>query len=62
MNVQKGERFKTAYSEKVNVIAGKWDSDYILMPLEEEDDECMIYSASEINELLENGRFTREWR
>lgn len=42
MNVQKGERFKTAYSEKVYEVVGKWDSDYVLMPLEEDDDECMI--------------------
>lgn len=62
MIILKGDRFRTTFSDKAYEVAGRWHRDYILMPFEKGDDECIIYSASEIDELLKTGKFLREWR
>jgi len=58
MIIQKKDRFKRS-GGKVYEIAGKWDRDIILAPLEESDDECLIYTLGEMEEFLETGYFTR---
>ena len=39
MMIQKKDRFVNR-SGKIYEIAGKWDRDFILAPIEERDDEC----------------------
>lgn len=58
MMIQKKDRFKHR-GGKVYEIAGKWDRDFILAPIEKNDDECQIYTPSEMEEFLETGYFKR---
>jgi len=58
MMIQKKDRFENR-SGKVYEIAGKWDRDFILAPIEEADDECLIYTPGEMEEFLETGYFKR---
>jgi hypothetical protein len=44
------------------VVAGKWLGDIVLAPTDKSNEECMIYEASEIEELLEEGKLVREKR
>lgn len=62
MIIQKGDRFRTTYSNQVYEVAGRWDRSIVLMPINSKDEECLIYSAGEIEELLETGRFAKEER
>ena len=58
MMIQKKDRFENK-SGKVYEIAGKWDRDFILAPIEEADDECLIYTLGEMEEFMETGYFKR---
>jgi hypothetical protein len=58
MMIQKKDRFENR-SGKVYQIAGKWNRDFILSPVEESDDECLIYTPGEMEEFLETGYFKR---
>ena len=58
MMIQKKDRFESR-SGKVYEIAGKWDRDFILTPIEEADDECLIYTPGEMEEFLETGYLKR---
>ena len=58
MVIQKKDRFENR-SGKVYEIAGKWDWDFILAPIEENDEECLIYTPGEMEEFLETGHFKR---
>jgi len=58
MMIRKKDRFKQR-GGKVYEIAGKWGRDYILVPIEEADIECLIYTPGEMEEFLETGYFKR---
>ena len=58
MMIQKKDRFENR-SGKVYEIAGKWDRDFILAPIEEADDECLIYTPGEMDEFLGTGHFKK---
>jgi len=58
MMIQKKDRFVNR-SSKIYEIAGKWDQDFILAPIEEIDDQCLIYTPGEMEEFLETGYFKR---
>jgi hypothetical protein len=58
MMIQKKDMFENR-SGKVYEIAGKWGRDFILAPIEEADDECLIYTLGEMVEFLETGYFKR---
>lgn len=60
MGIKKGEIYKTAYSNKLYIVAGRWGRDVILSPIEAEDEECMAYSETEIEDLLKEGKFIKE--
>jgi hypothetical protein len=60
MKFQKGERFRTSYSNRVYEIVGRWGSDYVLIPTDDMDNECMVYEGAEVRELLETGKFIRD--
>jgi len=62
MGIKKGEIYKTTYSDKLYVVAGRWGRDVILSPIEAEDEECMVYSETEIKNLLKEGKFSKEKR
>ena len=58
MMIKKKDRFESR-SGKVYEIAGRWGKDFILSPIKERDDECLIYTPSEMEEFLETGHFKR---
>ena len=60
--MKKKERFKATYSNKVYEIAGRWDGSIVLSPVGGQDDRCLIYTAGEIQELIQNGELFRETR
>ena len=60
MKMKKGDRFQATYSDQTYEIVGKWCGDLVLAPATLGDEECLIYSAGEIEELLETGKFVRE--
>ncbi len=60
MTIQKKDRFKATYNEKVYEVAGRWDSSIVLSPIAQTDERCLIYTPEEIAELLETGKFQRE--
>lgn len=59
MAIQKKDRFKANYNGKIYEVAGRWDRNIVLSPVDEKDEECLIYTEGEIEELLETGRFQR---
>ena len=60
MSFHKGDRFSATYSSQTYEIAGKWCGNLVLAPINAGDEECLIYSAGEIEELLNLGKFVRE--
>lgn len=60
MRIQKKDCFKATYNGKTYEVAGKWDSSIVLSPVEDQDDQCLIYTPGEMEELLETGKFQRE--
>ena len=58
MMIKKKDRFESR-SGKAYEIAGRWGKDFILSPIKESDDECLIYTPSEMEEFLETGHFKR---
>ena len=57
--MKKKDRFKTNYDNKIYEIAGRWHSDIILSPVEDQDDQCLIYTAKEIQEFLQTGELEK---
>ena len=55
-----GDRFNATYSDQSYSIVGKWCGNLVLAPIKAGDDECLIYSAGEMEELLSAGKFVRE--
>ena len=60
MTIKKGDRFKTSYSNETFEVAGKWLGDYVLTPVRSDLQECLIYSAGDVEELLETGTLIKE--
>ena len=58
--MKKKERFKATYSNKVYEISGRWEGSIVLSPVDAEDDRCLIYTAGEVEELLQSGELKRE--
>ena len=58
--MNKGDRFSATYSNQSYTIVGKWCGNLVLAPTKAGDNECLIYSAEEIEELLVAGKFVRE--
>ncbi len=60
MKIQKGDRFQATYSNQSYVIVGKWCGNLVLAPTSTDNDECLIYSAGEIEELVNTFKWVRE--
>lgn len=55
--MKKGDIFKIKGSEKFYQIVGRWEKDIVLAPMDEADEQVLIYSASEFKELIGLGHF-----
>lgn len=56
-HMKKGEIFKTEGKDKFYQIAGRFGKDIVLAPMDEKDEQVLIYSASELEELIGIGEF-----
>ncbi len=59
MTIKKKERIKTTYNNQVYELSGRWQEYYVFSPIDEENDQCMMYSAGDIEELLATGEFVK---
>ena len=55
MNVEKGDFFNAGKDKRLYRVVGKWGRDIVLAPQAKADDEVLIYTPGEIDELLESG-------
>ena len=55
--MKKGDRISTKYG--TYQLAGKWNGAWVLAPMLENDNECLIYLAEEIAELIERGELKK---
>ena len=62
MKIQKGDQFLASYSKQRYVIVGKWGGNLVLAPTARDNDECLIYSVGEIEELVNTLKWVREAR
>jgi hypothetical protein len=58
MMIKKKERFESK-SGKVYEISGRWGRDYVLSPVNKDDDNCLVYTESEMEEFIQEGDFKR---
>jgi len=58
MMIKKKDRFENNRG-KIYEIAGKWGRDYILSPVNDEDDICLIYSLGEMEDFISSRDFKR---
>ena len=57
--MKKGDSFKTNFSKETYKIAGRWHEFFILSP-QGSDEECLLYTKEEFEELLQSGEFIEE--
>lgn len=60
MKIQKGDQFHATYSKQKYVIVGKWGGNLVLAPTAKDNEECLIYSVGEIEELVNTLKWVRE--
>ena len=60
MKIQKGDQFYANYSKQRYVIVGKWGGNLVLAPTAKDNDECLIYSVGEIEEMVNTLKWVRE--
>lgn len=55
MKVDKGDFFNAGKDKRLYRVVGRWGEDIVLAPLAKDDEDVLIYTPGEINELLESG-------
>ena len=60
MNIQKGDRFYATYSKQTYQIAGKWGGNWVLAPVDADNNDCLIYMNEEIEEMVGSRKWLRE--
>ena len=60
MRMQIGDHFLATDSAQTYKIVGKWGGSWVLEPLDQDNDECLIYLAEEIEELVNSRKWLRE--
>lgn len=58
--MKKKQRFIATYNNKVYEIAGRWEGSIVLSPVDAQDDQCLLYTAGEMKELLQTGGLQKE--
>lgn len=53
---EKGQRFESSYDNEPYELVGRWSDGMVLAPVNAEKLEVLIYTESEINELIEDGK------
>lgn len=60
--MQKGDFLITKDSKKIYQIAGYWDRNVVLAPVGDDSDQVLIYTASELESLISEGRFNKLYK
>ena len=60
MIIKKGDNFLATYSKQTYMIAGKWGGNWVLIPVNKDNDECLIYMTEEIEELVDSRKWIRQ--
>ncbi len=55
--MKKGDFIISRSRENIYQIAGRWGKDFVLVPIDEADEHVLIYSALELEDLIERGSF-----
>lgn len=53
---KKGQRFETSHDHELYELVGQWSDAMVLSPVNDEKLEVLIYTESEINELIDDGK------
>lgn len=56
MTLNKGSRIRAAFNGRIYEVASFWRDDYVFAPTGEEE-QCLIYTPAEVEELLVEGEF-----
>lgn len=57
--MRKGDFFISRAKEQIYQIAGRWGKDVVLVPVDDSDEQVLIYTASELEELIGIGQFAK---
>ena len=60
MSIKKGDKFYATYSKQTYQIAGKWGANWVLVPMDPDNNECLIYMAEEIEEMVNRRQWLQE--
>ena len=60
MSIKKGDQFYATYSKQTYQIAGKWDGNWVLAPVDPDNNDCLIYMAEEIEEMVNRRQWLQE--
>lgn len=55
--MKKGDYLIKRDSNKIYVIAGRWDRDIVLADTDEDSEEILIYGPAELERLIDRGQF-----
>jgi|GEM_PF-1269105 len=62
MNVNKCDQFKIANTYQKYEVVGKWGNDFVMASIYMDNNDCFIYSLSELEELVKAGKLIRTRR
>ncbi|AHM57263.1 hypothetical protein EAL2_c19820 [Peptoclostridium acidaminophilum DSM 3953] len=62
MEVNKCDQFKIANTYQKYEVVGKWGKDIVLASIYMDNNDCLIYSLSEIEQLVKAGKLIRTRR
>lgn len=57
MTLTKGTKIRATFNRKIYEVAGFWRDEYVFAPIDKDEEQCLIYTPSEVNELLSQGEF-----
>ena len=60
--MRKGDFLIKRGSDKIYVIAGRWDKDIVLVDTDEDSEDILIYGAAELEGLISAGNFGKLYK
>lgn len=58
--LSKGTLIQSVRTGSTYQIAGKWSGNLVFAPISDADDECLLYQAGELQELIDTGEFIQK--
>jgi hypothetical protein len=60
--MKKGDYLIQRGSNKIYVIAGRWDAEIVLADTDDDSEEILIYGAAELEKLISTGHFGKLYK